>query len=98
MNLIVNHVALNARIIGANEHESHFIFDLLHNNTSEVKPDILSTDTHGVNHVNFSFLDLFGYQFTPLYAQFSNFIADMFELNGSDDEKARLAHRLNVNH
>ena len=34
MNLIVNHVALNAQIIGANEHESHFILDLLHNNTS----------------------------------------------------------------
>jgi TnpA family transposase len=90
MNLIANHVALNARIIGANEHESHFIFDLLHNNTSQIKPDILSTDTHGVNHVNFALLDLFGYQFAPRYAQFSTVIADMFELNESDDEKVTL--------
>jgi len=76
MNLIANHVALNARIIGANEHESHFILDLLHNNTSEIKPNILSTDTHGVNHVNFALLDLFGYTFAPRYAQFGTVISD----------------------
>ena len=50
----MNHAATNARIIGANEHESHYIFDLLFNNTSEIKPEVLSTDTHGVNHVNFA--------------------------------------------
>ncbi|MDR8269220.1 Tn3 family transposase, partial [Acinetobacter baumannii] len=29
MTLIANHAAINARAIGANEHESHYIFDLL---------------------------------------------------------------------
>ncbi len=38
-------------------------------NTSDIIPDVLSTDTHGVNHVNFALLDLFGYQFAPRYAQ-----------------------------
>lgn len=80
MNLIANHVALNAQIIGSNEHESHFILDLLHNNTSEIKPDILSTDTHGVNHVNFALLDLFGYTFAPRYAQFGTVISDFLML------------------
>ncbi|WP_220755950.1 Tn3-like element IS3000 family transposase, partial [Citrobacter braakii] len=63
MTLIANHAAINARVIGANEHESHYIFDLLMSNTSDIIPDVLSTDTHGVNHVNFALLDLFGYQF-----------------------------------
>lgn len=72
MILVANHVPVNARVIGANEHESHNIFDLLFNNTSEIKPDILSTDTHGVNHVNFALLDLFGYTFAPRYARFSH--------------------------
>jgi TnpA family transposase len=91
MNLIANHVALNARIIGSNEHESHYIFDLLHSNTSEIKPDILSTDTHGVNHVNFALLDLFGYQFAPRYAHFSTVIADLFDINETEDDKATLS-------
>jgi hypothetical protein len=45
MTLVANHNALNARIIGANEHESHYIYDLLQSNTCELKPDVLSMDT-----------------------------------------------------
>ena len=97
MNLIANHVALNARIIGANEHESHFILDLLHNNTSEIKPDILSTDTHGVNHVNFALLDLFGYQFAPRYAQFNTVISDLFDVNEGEGNKATLSLKKPIN-
>jgi TnpA family transposase len=65
--LIANHVPVNARIIGANEHESHYVFDLLFNNTTEVQPTVHSTDTHGANEVNFAILHLFGYQFAPRY-------------------------------
>ena len=97
MNLIANHVALNARIIGANEHESHFILDLLHNNTSEIKPDILSTDTHGVNHVNFALLDLFGYQFAPRYAQFSTVISELFDVNEGKGDKTTLSLKKPIN-
>ncbi|HAW75579.1 MAG TPA: Tn3 family transposase, partial [Alteromonas australica] len=97
MNLIANHVALNARIIGANEHESHFILDLLHNNTSEIKPDILSTDTHGVNHVNFALLNLFGYTFAPRYAQFGTVISDLFDVSEGDDNKTTLSLKKPIN-
>ena len=37
----------NARIIGTHEHESHFVFDILHNNTTDIQPERHSTDTHG---------------------------------------------------
>jgi TnpA family transposase len=86
MTLVANHVPINARVIGANEHESHFIFDLLFNNTSEIKPDVLSTDTHGANHVNFALLDLFGYTFAPRYAQFSRVIEEMFTIDHHDNK------------
>ena len=56
-----------ARILGANEHESHYVFDLLFNNTTDIQPQVHSTDTHGTNHVNFALLHLFGYQFAPRY-------------------------------
>lgn len=68
--LVANHVPVNAKIIGANDHESHYVFDILFNNTSDIQPDIHSTDTHGTNAVNFAILHLFGYQFAPRYRDF----------------------------
>jgi len=65
--LIANHIPINAKIIGANESESHYVFDLLYNNTSEIVPQIHSTDTHGTNEVNFAILHMFGYRFAPRY-------------------------------
>jgi TnpA family transposase len=65
--MVANHVPVNARIIGANEHESHYVFDILFNNTTDIQPTMHSTDTHGTNEVNFALLHLFGYQFAPRY-------------------------------
>ena len=65
--LVANHIPVNAQIIGANEHESHYVFDVLFNNTSDIQPEVHSTDTHGTNQVNFAILHLFGYQFAPRY-------------------------------
>jgi TnpA family transposase len=65
--LVTNHVPINARIIGANEHESHYVFDILYNNTTDIEPEVHSTDTHGTNEVNFALLHVFGYQFAPRY-------------------------------
>jgi TnpA family transposase len=65
--LVANHVPVNAQIISANEHESHYVFDILFNNTTNIQPDVHSTDTHGTNEVNFAILHLFGYRFAPRY-------------------------------
>ncbi|MDP2193937.1 MAG: Tn3 family transposase [Alphaproteobacteria bacterium] len=69
--LIANHVPINAVLIGANMHESHFLFDLFYNNTSQIKPDILSTDTEGVNHINYLFLNVIDKLFAPRYRSLS---------------------------
>ncbi len=65
--LVVNHIPVNAEVIGANEHESHHVFDILFNNTTAIQPDVHSTDTHGTNQVNFTLLHFFCYQFAPRY-------------------------------
>jgi TnpA family transposase len=91
MTLVANHSALNARIIGSNEHESHYIYDLIKSNTSDLKPDVLLTDTHGVNHVNYALLDLCGYSFTPRYAQLNSVLNDLFNVTESDNENTHLA-------
>lgn len=69
--LVLNHIPVNAKIIGANEHESHYVFDLLMNNQTKLRPDIHSTDSHGTNKVNFAILDCFGYRFAPRYKKFT---------------------------
>jgi len=65
--LVANHVPVNADMIGAHDHESQFVFDLLFNNTTDIHPEVHSTDTHGTNQVNFALLHIFGYQFAPRY-------------------------------
>lgn len=65
--LSANYLPLTAKIIGANEYEGHYVLDLLLNNTSEIQPNIHTTDTHGSNRVNFALLHLFGYEFAPRY-------------------------------
>lgn len=65
--MIANHTPINAMIIGANEHESRFLFDLIYNNTSDIQPDIFSTDTEGSNQLNFLLLHLIERLFAPRY-------------------------------
>jgi TnpA family transposase len=75
--LVANHVPINAKIIGTHAHESHYVFDLLYNNTSDIKPERHSTDTHGTNQVNFWLLHVFGYQFAPRYRDLHKKIAGL---------------------
>ena len=70
--LVANNVPVNAKIIGANDHESHFVFDILYNNTSEIQSDLHSVDTHGANNVNFLILHSFCYEFAPRYRDISS--------------------------
>jgi TnpA family transposase len=97
MTLIANHSVINAWVIGANEHESHYIFDLLMSNSSETTLDVLSTDIHGVNHVNFALLELFGYSFAPRYAQIGRVINEMFDVKEDKDQRIQLRLKKPIN-
>jgi TnpA family transposase len=79
--LVANHVPVNAAIIGTHEHESHYVFDLLYNNTSDIQPERHSTDTHGANQVNFWILHAFGYQFAPRYRDLHKKIGGLIGLH-----------------
>ncbi len=63
--LCANHIPVNARIISANQHESHYLFDMLFNNSSDIDVKWLSGDGHSINQVNFSLLDFIDKQFAP---------------------------------
>ena len=46
---------------------SHFVFEVLFNNSTKIQPEVHSTDVHGSKQVNFALLHLFGYQFVPRF-------------------------------
>lgn len=63
--LCANHIPVNTKIISANHHESHYLFDILFNNNSEVDIQWLSGDGHSINQINFTLLDFIEKQFAP---------------------------------
>jgi TnpA family transposase len=67
--LFANCLPLCTKIIGANEHESHYLFDILKSNTSDIKVFAVSGDMHSINKVNFILLYMFGYRFMPRFTQ-----------------------------
>ena len=67
--LCANWLPLCTKIIGANEHESHYLFDMLNSNTSDIEIAAVSGDMHSINRVNFIILFLFGYRFMPRFTQ-----------------------------
>jgi TnpA family transposase len=74
--LLANHVPLQSEMIGANEHESHFVFDICFHNTSDIMPAVITGDMHSINKANFAILHWFGLKleprFTSLQAQLKN--------------------------
>ena len=58
--LLANHVPLETELIGANEHESHYVFDICYHNTSDIVPTTITGDMHSVNKANFAVLYWFG--------------------------------------
>jgi len=95
--LVCNHVPLNSTVISPNEYEAHFAFDLLYNNKSDIQPKVLTSDTHGVNSVNFAVLDIFDYQFAPRYAKFKNVFNDQFEIEVGDTVQIQMKTPINEN-
>jgi TnpA family transposase len=65
--LLANHVPLETSLIGANEHESHYVFDICYHNTSDIVPTMITGDMHSVNKANFAVLHWFGLKLAPRF-------------------------------
>ena len=66
--LLANNLPLQTQIIGAHEHESYYMYDILKKNFSGIIPDAISGDMHSINKANFAILSWFGYNFTPRFS------------------------------
>jgi TnpA family transposase len=65
--LLANHIPLQTELIGANEHESYFVFDICYNNTSNILPTVITGDMHSINKANFGLLYWFGFKLAPRF-------------------------------
>ncbi len=82
--LVASHFATHGKVISARSHESHHLFDVMYNNSSDLKANIISTDTHGTNQFNHALLNAFGYQFTPRYARFKKRFLGEFKISSDE--------------
>jgi len=80
--LLANHVPLETELIGANEHESHYVFDICYHNTTDILPGAITGDMHSVNKANFAILHWFGLKFAP---RFTNLQAQLPSLYCASD-------------
>lgn len=65
--LLANHVALETELIGANEHESHYVFDICYHNSTDIMPTAITGDMHSINKANYAIMHCFGMQLSPHY-------------------------------
>ena len=81
--LLANHIPLQVELIGANEHESYFLFDIWYNNTSAISPDIVTGDMHSINRANFAIMHWFN---GKLYPRFTDIEAQRIHLFSEKDK------------
>ena len=63
--LTTNHISINAKVIGPNEHESHHLYDLIYNNKTNIPIDMVTGDGHSINQTSFVTLDSIDVEFIP---------------------------------
>ena len=81
--LLANHVALQTELLGANQHESYWVFDICYNNTSDIMPTTITGDMHSINMANFAILHWFGMNLAP---RFTNLHAQLAHLYGGSGQ------------
>ena len=76
--LLANHVALQTELLGANQHESYWVFDICYNNTSDIMPTTITGDMHSINKVNFAILYWFGMNLAPRFTDMQAQLKHLF--------------------
>ena len=83
--LLANHVPLQTELLGANQHESYWVFDICYNNTSVIVPTMITGDMHSINKANFVILYWFGMKLAPRFTSLQAQLKHLF--CGSNQEE-----------
>ena len=83
--LLSNHVPLQTELLGANQHESYWIFDICYNNTSDIVPTTITGDMHSINKANFAILHWFGMKLAPRFTSLQDQLKHLFCGNNQEE-------------
>ena len=83
--LLANHVALQTELLGANQHESYWVFDICYNNTSDIVPTTITGDMHSINMANFAILHWFGMNLAPRFTNLQAQLKHLYSGPGQQD-------------
>lgn len=82
--LLANHVALQTELLGANQHESYWVFDICYNNTSDIRPTMITGDMHSINMANFAILHWFGMNLAPRFTNLGTQLKHLYRGPGQN--------------
>ena len=82
--ILANNVPFNCYLIGSHEHESHHVFDIWYNNTSDIMPQVITGDMHSINKANFALLHWLGRQFKPRFTSLNTQLSNIYGSQNTD--------------
>lgn len=82
--LTANHISANAKAIGANEHESHFLYDVIFNNNTNISINMVTGDGHSINQTSFVTLDSINVEFIPFIKNIRMEAEKLYSANNPD--------------
>src|SRR5699024_9788432 len=62
--MVAKHIPINTRIIVSNEHQNHYVFNIIYNNLTNNHSNMNNTNTHGTYEINVTNILMCVYQFT----------------------------------
>ena len=78
--LLANFIAVNARNIGINEYEGHFLYDMIYNNKSDIEINMVTGDNHSKNQLNHVVLDSIDVDYVPCIKNIQEAANDLYSL------------------
>lgn len=82
--LTANHISANAKAIGANEHESHYLYDVIFNNNTNIPIGMVTGDGHSINQTSFVTLDSINVEFIPCIKNIRMEAEKLYSVNNPD--------------
>lgn len=82
--LTANHISANAKAIGANEHESHYLYDVIFNNNTNISIGMVTGDGHSINQTSFVTLDSINVEFIPCIKNIRIEAEKLYSVNNPD--------------
>lgn len=82
--MLINNIPVSTLVSGCNEYEGHFAYQLYEDSDLDFNPDVLCTDTHGVNAINFLLFFLQDTMFAPCFKNIADKAENLYAFGTLD--------------